>query len=161
MELTFRPARADEVDTVCGLYRAASKSPFSVWNEEYPTLQDARHDLETGNLFILTADDQVIGAISIVPECEMDDLDVWQFTDGTHREIARICISQDFQGKGLAAVMVTNIIHVLKERGCHSIRLSAAVCNLPACKTYGKLGFEIRGEADLFGSHYYLLEKAI
>ncbi len=161
MALNFRPAHSHELGRVCQLYQEASQNPFSVWDEEYPSRLEAEQDFATENLFVLTDDDTVIGALSIVPEREMDDFPVWTLNDGTQQEIARITISQEYQGKGLAAVMVQNILAILKERGCHVVRLSAASCNIPAYKTYRKLGFQLRGEKDMFGSHYYLLEKIL
>ncbi len=156
--ITFRQAAAFDLDAVCGLYRMASQNAFSVWNEEYPTRIEAQHDLETNNLFVLEDDTLIIGAVSIVPEPEMDGFDVWQDKSGNHQEIARICLHRDYQGKGLARRLVSGILEVLKDRSASSVRLSAASCNIPACRTYGKIGFLLRGEADIFGGHYYLLE---
>lgn len=158
-QLVFRPAQASELSAVEALYRAASGSPYSVWDENYPTLADARHDLETGNLFVLMEGAALAGSLSIVPEREMDDLPCWTVNDGTQCEIARIAIASAYQGRGLAARMVLDILPILKERGCHTVRLSAAVTNLPAWKTYRRLGFQTLGEADLFSSRYYLMEK--
>lgn len=157
----FRPAQAYELEAVEALYKAASENPFSVWNQEYPTIEDARHDLETGNLFVLSNGMEIVGTLSIVPEREMDALPCWTLRDGTERELARITVSRNYQGKGLAAVMVEQILAKLKESGCHVVRLSAAVSNLPAWKTYQKLGFQILGEDDLYGSRYYLMEKLL
>lgn len=160
-KIIFRQAISSDLDAVCTLYRVASENPYSVWNEEYPTRQEAEHDLETGNLFVLTDTNTLVGAASIVPESEMDAMDIWHFSNGNHREVARIAISPLWQGKGYAAKMVRSVLEVLRQRGYTSVRLSAACCNLPACRTYQKLGFQIRGEADLYGSHYYLMEKEL
>lgn len=160
-QFVFRPAEASDLFAVEALYRAASQNPYSVWNQDYPTLADARHDLETANLFVLMDGIKLAGSLSVVPEREMDGLPYWTIDDGTQCEIARIAVANTHQGQGLAAQMVSDIFPILKERGCHAVRLSAAVTNLPAWKTYRKLGFQILGEADLFGGRYYLMEKLL
>ncbi len=45
------------------------------------------HDLETENLYILTDNDRIIGAVSIVPENEPDGLSCWNIYDGTQKEL--------------------------------------------------------------------------
>ncbi len=172
MNMTFRRARADELDAVCALYAAAPANPFSVWTELYPTRQDALRDLETDNLYVLVsaqtesaqpkaADGTVIGALSIVPENETDDLPYWRVTDETVREIARIVVSSAHAGHGYATYMVEAICRQLAERGCHAVHLSVAVENIPAYKSYCRAGFTPVGKADMFDGHYILMEKKL
>ncbi len=159
--MAFRLACSADLEAVASLYRDAAQNPYSVWDEAYPTLSDAQQDLNTHNLFVLTEDGQVIGTISIAAEHELDAFSIWQSPSSSCCEIARISVRRDFQGQGLASVIVRHILEVLRMRGCRSVRLSAASCNLPALKTYQKLGFLIQGEAHLYGGHYYLLEKIL
>ncbi len=42
-----------------------------------------------------------------------------------------------------------------------SIHLSVAKSNIPAYKTYIKLGFKTVGEVEIYGGDYYLMEKQI
>lgn len=155
--MVFRLANQREVEKVLNLYREARKAPFSVWNEEYPSREEALHDWETGNLYVLTQEGTVIGALSCVPENEMDSLTCWSAKEG--REIARIVIGEAHRGKGLAGHMVSEAEKKLKALGCSSIRLSAAISNIPAWKTYRKLGYRTAGEEDMYGSRYFLMEK--
>ncbi len=155
---TLRLARADELETVLALYKSVLGTPFCVWNENYPDRLELNHDFETENLYVFTENDTIIGAVSVVPENELDELDCWRVRDGA-LELARIVISLDRRGKGLAVTMLSELISRLDAAGVPSIHLSAAVTNIPSLKTYAKLGFEIVGEADLFGGRYYLLEK--
>jgi ribosomal protein S18 acetylase RimI-like enzyme len=89
----------------------------------------------------------------------MDDLNCW--TNKNSKEIARVVVAKEYQGQGIAYKMVKNIEVVLQKRGCKAIHLSAAKINIPAYKTYIKAGFTLVGEADMYGSNYYLLEKEI
>lgn len=141
------------------LYESAKADRFCTWNDYYPTMTEIAHDLETENLYVLTEGGRIIGALSVVPENELDGLDCWSSRDG--REIARVVVDGACRGRGLAFEMVERIAAILGGRGCKAIHLSAAKSNIPAWKTYRKAGFAVVGEARMYGNDFYLMEKAI
>lgn len=159
--MKFRKAEHNDLKKVMDLYESVKGTEFCTWNEYYPQSADADYDFETGNLYVMTKNNMVIGAISIVPDNELDNLNVWQINDDTVHEIARVVVNSDYQGNGIAYEMVKSIICHLKNNGCHAIHLSVADINIPALKTYKKSGFKIVGEADMYNSHYFLCEKII
>lgn len=156
---SFRPATQEDASQVLSLYEKAKGSPFCVWNESYPSMAEIQHDLETQNLYVMADGSKLIGAISVVPENELDDFDCWTFKDG--KEIARVVVDKAYQGRGLAFEMVARTESILRERGCKAIHLSVVKSNIPACKTYEKAGFCVVGEAQLYGNDYYLMEKSL
>ena len=155
--MQLRILNFNEKDIVLNLYNEAKKQDFCVWNYEYPTIEEIEDDFNTNNLFVLVDNDEIIGAISIVPINEMDDIKLWEDRDNAC-EIARIVISKKHQGKGLAKEMVKLIFPICKNRGFSSIHLSCQCDNLPANKTYQKLGFKKVGEKFMYGNNYNLLE---
>ncbi len=155
--MIFRKATFGDGEAVCALYQAAKGEPLCAWNEAYPGWAEINHDLETENLYVLTQGDAIIGAVSIVPENELDDFSCWRCRDS--REIARVVIGKNYQGRGLAGEMVAQLLAQLKGAGCQAVHLSVVKHNSPALKTYQKLGFETVGEAELYGNRYYLMEK--
>lgn len=159
-ELDFRLAHQEDAADILSLYKSAIGSAFCVWNDYYPSKAEIAHDLETANLYVLTSADEIIGALSVVPENEMDDFPCWSQADRA-REIARVVISEAHRGKGLAYEMVQSITPILREAGCTSIHLSAVKSNIPACRTYQKAGFQTVGEAEMYGHSYFLMEKVI
>ena len=104
-------------------------------------------------------DNKVIGAISIVPENELDGFDCWLYKDS--KEIARVVVDKAYQGQGLSFEMVQKIESIIKNKGHKAIHLSVVKINIPAYKTYIKAGFNVVGEAKMYGNDYYLMEKAI
>lgn len=157
--MVFRKAVSAEAETVAQLYRSVLGSEFCVWNEEYPTLEDARHDLQAGNLYVLADGGSIVGALSVVEENELDELPGW--SGGKAKEIARVVIGLPFRGKGLAGRMVREIVALLRESGSRAVHLSVAKQNLPAYQTYCREGFSVVGEAELYGGEYYLMEKML
>ena len=152
-------AKQSDAEHIFFLYQDAKTSKFCVWNDSYPTITEIAHDLETNNLYVMTDGSQIIGALSVVPENELDDFDCWSCKDG--KEIARVVINKDYQGHGLSYQMVQSIGSILQKNGHKAIHLSVAKSNIPAYKTYRKAGFTVVGEAQMYGNDYYLMEKAI
>ncbi len=159
--MTFRTATHADLDAVLALYEEAKRGPFCVWNEAYPTREDAEADLAGEDLYVLDDGGVVIGALSVVPENELDDQPCWQLTGEGVREIARVVVAAEYHGHGYAGVMVAHICAILRERGERALHISVATSNPPARKTYPRQGFVEVGEAELFGGAYVLMEKRL
>lgn len=160
-DLNFRTAFDEDAAEILALYKSMLGEPFCAWDESYPGEEDIKQDLASRNLFVMTDGTRILGALSVVSENELDGFSCWQCNDGAHKEIARVVVSKELRGKGLAYEMVKNIIRILRQKRCSSIRLSVAKGNIPAQKTYKKAGFESRAEAELYGGEYYLFEKSL
>ncbi|MBO5837463.1 MAG: 23S rRNA (uracil(1939)-C(5))-methyltransferase RlmD, partial [Oscillospiraceae bacterium] len=155
----FRMADQEDAAQVLSLYKSAQRGEFCVWDDSYPTITEIQNDLETKNLYVMTDGSKIIGAISVVPENELDDFDCWPCKEG--KEIARIVIDKTYQGRGLAHKMVQCVESILRENGCKAIHLSVVKSNLPAYKTYCRAGFSVVGQAQMYGNDYYLMEKTL
>ncbi len=157
----FTAAGADDTDHVLALYRSVSGGDFCTWNEFYPGFREITADYASGNLFVLRDDGRIIGAISIVPENELDELDFWRRKEGKIAEIARVAIAPGYQGKGLALHMVYEIEKILMSRDYCAVHLLAALTNIPACRTYQKAGYQRLGECDMYGHRFCVYEKSL
>lgn len=157
----FGAAVADEADKILSLYQSVIGSEFCTWNEHYPGMEEIQADYESSNLFVLRNGAEIIGAISIVPENELDDLEYWRIKNGKIAEIARVTVAPEYQGRGLALQMVQETEKILKSRGCSGVHLLAALKNIPAYKTYQKAGYHVMGECDMFGHRFYAFEKEL
>lgn len=158
--MKLRLAKNEDKNIVLKLYNEARKEKFCVWNDEYPSLLEILEDLKTNNLFVYANDNEIIGAISIVPINEMDDFLEWHYREKVC-EIARIVIATKHHGKGLASLMIKDIFSICIEKGFSTIHLSCQCDNIPALKTYQKLGFKNVGNKYMYNNNYYLLEKNI
>ncbi|MBQ8387348.1 MAG: GNAT family N-acetyltransferase [Clostridia bacterium] len=149
------------VEAVAKIYEEAKKGEFCVWSEHYPTAEHAHHDAECGGLYLLTDGDTVVGCASVEEIPEDNDLPFWRITDDTHREIARIAIAPEYQGRGYARLMVGLLLDELRAQGARSVHLLAAPENPPAVRTYEKLGFDRVGECHRYGHGYIAFEKIL
>ncbi len=163
--LEFRPATPADLNAVVALYDTARREPYTAWTEAYPTRADAALDLDTGNLYVLCESTagpaRVIGALSVVPENETDDLPVWRITAPGVREIARVVVAPDCHGRGLAAHMMRAIADLLARSGCPALHIAVATTNPPALRTYSKVGFTPVGQAEIFEGEYVLMELGL
>ena len=158
--MIFRKAKPNEAEEILALYRAVVGEPFCTWNESYPGEFEIAQDLAAGSLYVLEDNQEVIGAISIVPQNELDDLDCWKVRKNA-REFARVVLKPDRQGKGLSVDLVESILRELRKQKTAAVHLAVAKDNIPARKLYRKTGFDFCGEADLYGHSFYLCEKVL
>lgn len=159
--MEFRRAREEELDDVLELYMSVISTEFCTWNEYYPGKEEIKMDYENNNLFVMMEGNQILGALSVISGNELDELEFWKVRDRAVREIARVVVNRRFRGKGIAYEMVKKIEDILKKEGCTAIHLLVACKNIPAYKTYMKAGFEVMGECDMYGNHYYACEKPL
>lgn len=157
--MIFRSAIGDDLPQIANLYRAAMGTPGCTWNENYPGAFELEHDFASGNLYVLSKCETVIGAVSVVFPNELDDAYAWEIQNA--KEIARVVISQDHKGRGLAVQMLSQLFEKLHQEGCAAIHLAVACRNNAAIKTYQRLGFSFLGQADLYGKRFYLCEKKL
>ena len=159
--MILRKAREYEVAVVAQLYRSGAMTEHSVWDENYPTSEHARNDYLQGNLFVYEDNGNIIGAASVESDHEFDDMEFWEIKGENAVEIARIIIAPYFQGRGLGAEMVVLLIKHLAGNGIKAVHLLSAKSNIPATKTYSRLGFKIVGECLAFGHEYYAMEYIV
>lgn len=152
----FRRAEADEIDEITRLYKQPMHTRFCPWNEYYPTEEDARHDLASGALYVITEEGKIIGVCTAVTENELGELPFWK--EKNAREIARVTVEQDRRGRGAGFAMVHSLISLMKSEGARAIHLAVYVNNVPALKMYEKLGFTSVGKAEMYGNMYLLME---
>ena len=138
--MLFRKAKTREAEAIRALYQAVIGTPFCTWDESYPGETEIAGDLSAGTLYVLEEDHQVIGAISIVPENELDHFNCWALKENA-REFARVVIKSDQQHQGLSVYLVEGVIRELQRQGVAAIHIAVAKENIPAQKLYRKTGF--------------------
>lgn len=157
--MIFRKAEELDLEAVHALYRSLVGRPFCVWDDQYPSWTDINEDFENSTLYVMTQENAIVGAISIVVHNELDDLPFWAVSNA--REIARVAVSPQHQGKGIAKKMVVEIAATLQSQSVGAVHLLVAAENPPAQQVYRKCGFQFLGNCFLFGHDYIACEKKL
>ena len=158
--LIFRKAEKGEAGTVMDLYKAVIGTPYCTWDDSYPGEFEITEDLSSRTLYVLEEDGELIGAISIVPENEIDDFDCWRIKKNA-REFARVVLRPDHQHKGLSIYLVEGIIKEFEKQGVAAAHIAVAKNNIPAQKLCRKANFDFCGEADMYGHSFFLCERVL
>lgn len=156
--MIFRQAQKEDAAEILHLYRSVTGLPFCTWNESYPGMLEIEWDTAAGTLYLMEENNRIIGAISIVPENENDDMPEWSVRVHA-REIARVAVDPVYQGKHIAGEMLTQVLTLLQEGGCAAVHLLAAQKNPPAQALYRRAGFSAVGFCHLYDTDFILFEK--
>jgi len=153
--ITLVKATAEQREIVKAMYDDVRNTEYSTWNDEYPTEIDINYDLQNDLLYLLKCGDEYIGAASFVGENELDDMKCRKSREA--REIARVVIKKEYQGRGLARILVNKMLDEARQ----TIHIAVAKRNIPAYKAYISCGFAVVGEAHMYGNDYYLCERLL
>ena len=158
--MEFRLAKFEELPLVQALYHSVIGSKFCTWDEDYPGSEDINADYGNSALFVLTEGSSLLGAVSIVPKNELEELDCWHCRENT-AELARVVVAPSMQGKGLSKRLVTEAENLLRQRGVKVVHLLAAVKNIPANRCYASCGYVRYGVIPMYDNLYYPCEKLL
>lgn len=156
----LKRATKAELPQILKLYRSVIGKPGCTWNVFYPNEAILHEDFSTGNLYVLYKGRKLIGAGSVVPENELDELDLWYYKENA-REIARIVIDPKYQGKKYGKHLVRKLCLVLDRKGCQAVHLLAAAENDHAKNLYRNAGFSCKGKCHMYDHEYYAYEKKL
>lgn len=156
----FQPARKEDLPEVLKLYRSVIGKPGCTWSISYPNEATLYEDFRAGTLFVLHQRKKLVGAGSIVPRNELDDLDFWQHKENAG-EIARIVIRPEFQGKGYGKHLVNKLCLRLEWSGCKVVHILVAKENHHALNLYRECGFKCKGECHRYDHDFYAYERKL
>lgn len=162
MNLTeeLRAATKEELPQILKLYRSVVGLEGCTWDAFYPNEDTLLEDFAAGQLFVLRKGGQIVGAGSIVPENELDELEHWQVRENA-MELARIVIAPTFQGNGYGKLLVKKLCDHLARSGCKAVHLLVAQENIPAQQMYQRIGFQNRGTCHRYDIDFFVYEKEL
>ena len=157
--MIFRKAEQQDLGAVYQLYRSLVGSPMCTWDENYPGWIQINEDFQHGGLYVMEDAGIIVGAISLVPENELDGLPFWSCRQA--KEIARVAVAPGQQGKGIAYQMICALLAQLKEAHVPAVHLLVSVENAPAQKLYRKCGFTFLNRCNMFDLDFFACEKRL
>jgi len=134
------------------------------WTDSYPTLSIIESDLKKGILYVMQHNNEILGAINISEEQEIEYESIkWQFDDTKVLVIHRLVIDPKHQRKGHAQKLMDFAKTFATENNYTSIRLDAYSQNNKVIEFYKKQKYHIRGNVYFPERKYpfYCIEKKI
>jgi ribosomal protein S18 acetylase RimI-like enzyme len=129
---------------------------------DYPNEEILQGDFEREALFVLKKEDgELVGAVSVDDDKVVEELACWSKELQPAAELARLAVKEAYQNQGLARILIQSAQKILQERGCRSVHFLVSKTNERALRSYAKLNFTKKGDADLFGEHWWCYEKAL
>lgn len=145
-------------DKILALYKTMLYGPAD-WDEDYPNEETIEFDMSRDALFVMkNDDDEVIAAISIDKDNEVDSLPYWDKSLAPSGEFSRICVRKDMQNQGIARQMILHVFDVMRKDGKKGAHILVKTGHDAALALYGKLGFKTVGECFMYGKDFICME---
>lgn len=154
---SLKNAKESDLPDILKLYRSVIGTPGCHWTISYPNEATLYDDFRNDCLFVLKKGKQTVGAGSIVPKNELDDLECWWYKENA-REIARIVIAPKYQGKGYGKFLVNALCRKLGHH-CKAVHILVSDQNNHAKNLYRETGFFPRGPVERYDHHYIAFER--
>lgn len=160
MDYEIRMATEADREQLLTLYKCQHGREYCPWEEDYPSNATIDVDLSKDNLFVMEKDGEIIAAISVDEDEEVDELPYWNKELYPEGELARLAVLPEHQNKGYARIMLQFGMDELKRRGCLGIHILVNKYNVKALRSYAVFGFAQVGECHMFGQDFLCYEKA-
>ena len=146
----IRKANLEDLDAVkkvaetCAIH--LSNQGIFQWNESYPNITAFEQDFNRGELYVLYAQNTLVGCITIssVKDSEYDAIS-WLTQDTKHYYIHRLAISPAFQKQGHARTLMDFAESFAKSNAGVSVRLDTFSQNKRNQRFYENRGYQPLG----------------
>lgn len=155
---TICEAKQEDKQEILKLYRTMLYGPAD-WNEYYPNEDTIEFDLSRNALFVMkNTEGEIIAAISIDEDENVDKLACWSSELMPGAEISRLCVRKDVQNRGIAKEMMHYVFDILRKEGKKGVHILVKNGHEAAFASYGALGFKIVGECNMFDKDFVCME---
>lgn len=166
MELSYRTANIEDLEGIFKIVENAIKQMefenIHQWDNIYPTINDFRNDIKNNELYIGIINKEIAVVYALNKECDEEYKNgEWQYIGDNYRVIHRLCVSLDFQNRGIAQTTLKHIENELYYLGIKAIRLDVFSENPYALKLYSNNGYRKVGNAHWRKGEFLLMEKLL
>ena len=133
------------------------------WDDIYPSEDVLLNDIRQNNIIVsVNAMNTIQGVIVLDEHQDIAYEDIkWKYNLGKQLIIHRLCIHPNFQGEGIARMLIKYAECIGIEQKYKSIRLDAFIPNIRACRMYEQLGYHKRGIVTFRKGAFYCYEKGL
>jgi len=149
----------------CAVVKSMNARGLFQWDENYPTPEILRNDVELQQLYIGIINDEIVASAALngiegaPPEYSAGD---WT---GDHKNFCvfhRLAVKPTHQSQGLAKLMIAYLEQLARLRGATSMRIDTSAENSYAIKAYHDLGYRDAGRMIFYNNgNFVLFEKPL
>ncbi len=151
-------AKHEDKEEILALYRTFLYGPAD-WNEYYPNEDTIEFDLSRNALFVMKNDKgQIIAAISIDKDEDVDKLPCWDKSLTPSAEFSRLCVRKDMQNQGIAREMIDYVFDIFRKEGKKGVHILVKTGHKAALSLYSAIGFKAVGKCNLFEKDFICME---
>lgn len=166
MKLIYEKGKKEEINEIFQVFEQAITNMISQgiyqWDNIYPSINDIVSDLEKEHLYVGKIDNSIAAVCVLNSEYDEEYKNgAWENTEDKFMVIHRLCVSPQFQNKGIGRKTMEYIEKSLIMDNIKSIRLDTFSNNPYALNLYKSLGYKIVGEVNWRKGMFYLMEKNI
>jgi ribosomal protein S18 acetylase RimI-like enzyme len=160
----FRKAVLTDENDIPSLYKAVKEKGkidgTSDWDEDYPNQEILREDLKNELAYVLTSASKIIAAITMIEEDE-PDIQSLSWVKAKACFLVRLCVSPEYQGKGIGEKMMRYISEYAKEKGFEATHHLAAKVNEAANRLYKRMGYRSLGLIHVYDTDFNAYEMLL
>jgi len=155
----------EDLDRVNAIVRAAGRHLDDLgipqWDDIYPGEAIVRTDVERGELWVIEADGDVAGLVSLNEDQSPEYRDVpWRF-GGKVLVVHRLAVDPARQRRGLAAALMTYAEQEAAAREYDAIRLDVFTRNPAATALYERRGYRRAGTVRFRKGLFFCYERPV
>ncbi len=151
-------ATENDRQELLALYRSQVGREGCPWTDEYPSNETIDFDLSRDALFVMKMKGQIVGAVSIDEDEEVNKLPYWNKALEPGVEFSRIAVLPEMQGKGIAKILLRFLFDELKKRSYKGVHIIVNKYNPKALKLYDAFDFKNVGECQMYDQDFYCYE---
>lgn len=155
---SIRTATMDDLELMIKLVGGAAarikKEGFDQWQKGYPDKATLMRDIEDKNAYIALVDGEPAGmmALSFTDVAGYDKIEGRWIDDNFYCGVHRLCVSDDFLGRGVATALMAAAQAIADEMGYASVRVDTHAKNAAMRGVLEKCGYTHCGRIKLVGS---------
>lgn len=160
--LKLYQASENDIEEITKLYEQAKCMEYCTWDEHYPNPEITKNDLERNALFCMKTDaGEIVGAVSIDDDKEVENLACWREDLKPGVEIARLVVKKEWQNQKVAPKMLRELLKIISDRKIKSAHYLVDKNHKKALAAYKTLNFKRVGESTLYDGNWWCYEREI
>lgn len=152
------PCDAEEISAI---YDQLKGSPGCTWDDEYPTLEFVRRDIEERSLCKLTEDGVLIAAAYLGDFEEKERPECFDKSIKRLGEFSRVGVRREYHRKGYAKRLLSFLLDEAIDLRYDGLALLVGTENFGAMALYEKLGFRRVGRGVMYETDWFFYERKL